>query len=138
MNKSILSLVGITICIVLFFGLNIAGSSLLTGARLDLTENRLYTLSKGSRDIARKLDEPIRLTMYYSEKQAAQVPEVKAYATRVREFLREYVNSSGGKVKLEIINPEPFSEAEDKANQAGLVGAQTGRVGERIYFGLVG
>ena len=66
MNKSLLSLAAIVLCVILFFGLNIAGSATLRGARLDLTQGRLYTLSQGSRNIARKLDEPIRLTLYLS------------------------------------------------------------------------
>ncbi len=138
MNKSLLSLLAIIICLVLFFGVNIAGSATLRGARLDLTDGHLYTLSTGSRAIAKKLDEPIRLTLYLSEKQTDTIPEIKAYATRVREFLREFVNASGGKVKLSIVNPEPFSEAEDEATQAGIQAMQTGRFGEHLYFGLVG
>ncbi len=138
MNKSLLSLLAIIICLVLFFGVNIAGSATLRGARLDLTDGHLYTLSTGSRAIAKKLDEPIRLTLYLSEKQTDTIPEIKAYATRVREFLREFVNASGGKIKLSIVNPEPFSEAEDEATQAGIQAMQTGRFGEHLYFGLVG
>ncbi len=138
MNKSLLSILAIVLCLVLFFGLNIAGSTMLRGARVDLTESHLYTLSTGSRAVAKKLDEPIRLTLYLSDKQADAIPEIKAYSTRVREFLREFVNASGGKIKLEIVNPEPFSSAEDDATQAGLQAASTGRFGERLYFGLVG
>jgi ABC-type uncharacterized transport system involved in gliding motility auxiliary subunit len=136
MNRAVLSLLAILICIVLFFGLNIAGSSLLRGARADLTQGRLYTLSPGSKAIAAKLEEPIHLTFYLSQKQADALPEIKSYATRVEEFLREYAAASKGKIKLSIVNPEPFSETEDQANQAGLYPMPTG--GDKLFFGLVG
>lgn len=139
MNKKLLSIAGIVVCLVLFVAANIVGARLFRGARLDLTESHLYTLSKGSRSIASKIEEPISLTLYLSEKQANDIPDIKAYSTRVREFLQEYANASRGKIKFQVIDPEPFSEAEDKANTAGLYGAQTGKPGqERLYFGLVG
>src|SRR5689334_3360227 len=102
MNRTILSLLGIAACLALFLAINIIGATAMRGARVDLTSNKLYTLSKGSRDIAGKIDEPIKLTLYYSEKQANDLPEIKSYATRVREFLQEYSNTSGGKVKVEF------------------------------------
>lgn len=123
---------------VLFLAVNILGRATLHGARLDLTENKLYTLSQGSRNIASKVDEPITLTLYYSEKASTDFPQFKSYATRVREVLREYEGASGGKVSVRLVDPEPFSEAEDAAVQAGLAGMPSGRGTERFYFGLVG
>jgi ABC-type uncharacterized transport system involved in gliding motility auxiliary subunit len=137
-NRTIISIIGLALCLAIFVAVNIVGQGALRGARADLTEGRLYTLSQGSRQIARRVDEPITLTLYFSEGLANSIPDIKSYSTRVREFLQEFGNASGGKIKVEVVNPEPFSEAEDKANQAGLYGAQTGRPGERIYFGLVG
>lgn len=138
MNKSLLSIAGLLIAVVLFFALNIAGGTLFRGVRADLTEGKLYTPSEGSRNIARKLPEPVKLTMYYSETIANDMPQFKPYATRVRETLSEYARASGGKINFEIVNPEPFSDAEDKAVAAGLVGIPTGRGTDRFYFGLVG
>lgn len=138
MNRTLATVGGIALCVVLFVALNILGNTALRGARLDLTENKLYTLTAGSRSIARKLEEPVTLTLYVSDKETNALPIYKAYATRVREVLREYAGASGGKIKLEVVNPEPFSDAEDKAVEAGLFGAQVGPAGERLYFGLVG
>ncbi len=138
MNKSLLSIAGLLIALVLFFAFNILSGALFRGARADLTEGRLYTLSEGSRNIARKLPEPIRLTMYFSEKIANDAPQFKPYATRVREMLTEYARSSAGKILFEVVNPEPFSDAEDRAVAAGLIGVPTGRGSDRFYFGLVG
>lgn len=140
MTKGLISLGSLLAAIVLFVAANVLAGAGLARARLDLTENRLYTLSAGSKNIARKLDEPIRLTLYYSEKQSSDVPaNYKSFGTRVKEVLREYALASGGKIALQVVNPEPFSEAEDKAVQAGLMGAPIGRSrAERFYFGLVG
>jgi ABC-type uncharacterized transport system involved in gliding motility auxiliary subunit len=138
MNKGLVSIFALLLAVVLFFALNILGGNVLRGARVDLTEGKLYTLSAGSKNIAGKVLEPIRLTMYFSEKAANDVPQIKSYATRVREMLGEYARASGGKIKLDIVNPEPFSDAEDQAVQAGLVGAPTGRGADRLYFGLIG
>lgn len=138
MNKGLISILALLVAVVLFFAVNIASTAAVRGARIDLTEGKLYTLSPGALNIARKLPEPIRLTMYYSDKVANDVPQFKSYANRVKEMLTEIARASGGKVKFEVVNPEPFSDAEDKAVQAGLVGVPTGRAGERFYFGLVG
>lgn len=140
MNKNLLSLGSLAAAAVLFVALNILAGAGLSRSRLDLTEGRLYTLSEGSRNIAKKLDEPIRLTLYYSEKQSADVPAAyKSFGTRVKEVLREYALASGGKITVEFANPEPFSDVEDRAVQAGLMGAPVGRsASDRFYFGLVG
>lgn len=140
MRKGLISLGGFAAAAALFVAFNILAGVALRPARLDLTDGKLYTLSEGSRRVARGLDEPVKLTLYYSEKLGASLPaQIRTYATRVREVLGEYARASGGKVVVETVNPEPFSDAEDRAVQAGLVGVPTGAAGqERFYFGLVG
>lgn len=138
MNKGILSVGALILAAVLFVAINIVAMTTIQSARLDLTENRLYTLSQGSRNIASKIDEPIRITLYFSEKQANDLPQVKSYARRVQEVLGEYRAASGGKITVEVVDPLPFSDAEDEAVQAGIAGVPRGPGGERFYFGLVG
>ncbi len=138
MNKALTSLVALLAVAVAFVAINIVSSQTLRGARIDLTSNRLYTLSPGSGNIARSLQEPVKLTLYFSEKQANELPQYKNYGLRVKELLREYTAIAGGKIRLEIVDPEPFSTAEDAATGAGLVGVPTGRGNDRLYFGLVG
>ena len=60
------------------------------------------------------------------------------YATRVREFLEEIAARSGGKIRLRVIDPQPFSEDEDRAAEAGLQSLQVGARGDALYFGLAG
>lgn len=110
----------------------------LRGWRIDLTENRLYTLSDGTQRILDKIDEPISLTLYYSEQASRELPQFRLYAQRVRELLDELVARSRGKLTLTVIDPEPFSEAEDAAAAHGLQAVPLGAPGQSLYFGLVG
>ncbi|MBX3402049.1 MAG: Gldg family protein [Phycisphaeraceae bacterium] len=137
-GASIISVGAFVAALVAFIAVNVLAGSGLTRARIDLTEGRLYTLSAGSRAIAANVPEPVRLTLYLSEGRADIPPQIATYAQRVREVLAEYARASGGRVVVEVVNPEPFSDAEDRAVAAGLAGIPTGRGQERIYFGLVG
>lgn len=123
---------------VLFVGLTIILGYALRGWRIDLTENHLYTLAPGSRHILANIREPINLYFFFSDKEARDIPDVRAYAVRVRELLLELEARSKGKLRLSIIDPEPFSEEEDRANELGLQGVEIGRQGEKIFFGLAG
>jgi ABC-type uncharacterized transport system involved in gliding motility auxiliary subunit len=123
----------------LFIGVNVSAQSLLRHARLDLTADGLYTLSPGVRNVLAGLREPVTLRLYYSAGLADEAPSVRAYGQRVRELLQEYAVRADGKVRLEIIDPEPYSDAEDRAVEAGLQGAPLDRAsGRTFYFGLVG
>lgn len=116
---------------------NVAGGWLLRGARIDLTEQRLYTLADGTRRILDKLDEPITLTLYYSQGMAAGRPDLQTYGRRVRELLSEYARLARGKITVRVIDPQPFSDEEQEARNAGL---QPVAVADRaqFFFGLVG
>ncbi|RMF09954.1 MAG: ABC transporter [Alphaproteobacteria bacterium] len=127
----------IVLVIILFVAINILSTNLLTNAQIDLTEDRLYTLSEGTTSILEGLEEPIRLRFFFSESVATAYPTVMNYARRVRSLLKRYESLAGGKLTLEIIDPEPFSPAEDEAVAAGLKGATTA-TGETLYFGLAG
>ncbi|RME64336.1 MAG: hypothetical protein D6782_08485, partial [Alphaproteobacteria bacterium] len=120
----------------LFLATQVIAGLALRGARLDLTENGLYTLSDGTRRVLTGLDRDLRLKFYFSDKAATGYPQLKAYARRVEDLLHEYRALAGGRLTLEVIDPEPFSETEDEAVAAGLRGVQTA-TGETVYFGLV-
>lgn len=123
----------------LAFVLAVALSNLLLrGARIDLTENRQYTLSEGTLRILGKIEQPVKLRFYYSEAAARELPQFRVFATRVDELLQEIVARSKGKVTLQRIDPEPFSPAEDEAAGYGLSGVPFGNGGGKLYFGLVG
>jgi ABC-type uncharacterized transport system involved in gliding motility auxiliary subunit len=123
--------------IVGFAGLNLFAGATLDGLRLDLTERGLYQLSPGTREVLARIDEPVELNFYYSRTEAARYPAIRAYGARVREMLRSISARSGGRVRLEEIDPAPFSEAEDAAIAAGLEPIPT-EDGGQIFFGLTG
>ena len=123
---------------VFFVALIILSNHFLRGARLDLTENNLFTLSEGSRNILSSIDEPINLYFFYSERASRDIPVLRTYATRVQELLEEFVQVSNGQLNLHIIDPLPFSEEEDRAAQFGLQAIPVGAANENVYFGLAG
>ena len=138
MNNKILTGAGLIVGLVLLLAVNMLGSISFTSARLDLTERKAYTLSDGTRNILGKLDEPITLRLFLSEEIAARTASVTTYANRVRDMLDEFRRRSDGMVNVKIIDPEPFSEAEDRAVGFGLHGIPLDTEGAKFYFGLVG
>ena len=105
------------------------------GLRFDLTEGGVYTLSDGSKNIVRDLPETVDLTLYYSQTVARDAPGWNQYAKQVKELLEEFVLNSKGKLKLHVVDPEPFSENEDRAAAAGLQAVNAGQ--DQMFFGLV-
>lgn len=106
--------------------------------RLDLTQNRLYTLSPGTLSIIQGIDEPVELTLYVSESAVADHPALRSYAQRVRELVVEVASRGGDRIRLEVVDPRPFSEAEDDAIEQGLEPMPVGPGGQRMFLGLVG
>lgn len=137
-NIKLISFGGILLAIVLLITINILINVVFKSARLDLTEDNLYTLSQGTENIITGLDEPITLRFYFSEKLATGVPALMNYGRQIRELLEEYVSESNGKINLIVLDPEPFSEVEDQAVEHGLQGVPIDNVGSTAYFGLVG
>lgn len=138
MNKQLLSTTGLILAIILFVSFNIVVNGNLKSARVDLTENELYTLSDGSLNILERLEAPITLRFYYSEQVAQALPSLKAYAQRVQELLEEYQRSSNGMIRLVNINPEPFSDNEQRAKNYGLQAVPIDGEPDPLYFGLAG
>jgi len=121
-----------------FIAAIMASNTLLRGWRIDLTENQLYTLSPGTRSLLGKLEEPINLYFFFSDRETADVQFLRTYAVRVREMLEELAMHADGMLRLEVIDPQPFSEEEDRATQFGLQPVNLGSLGENIFFGLAG
>ena len=138
MRKKILTGSGLLMALVLFLAVNVFSNAAFSSAQLDLTENRLYTLSDGTRNILENLDEPITLRLYLSQKLAPLLPGISRYTVRVRELLEEFEDTADGTIALELIDPEPFSEEEDRAVGYGLRGVPIGQGDTVFYFGLVG
>lgn len=134
-NRRLAAILAIVLGAVIFVGVNTATNLWFRSARIDLTENGLYTLSDGTRNILRSLNEPVTLRFYYSAETAADFPTVRAYAERVRDLLAEYKSIAGDKLIVQEIDPVRYTEAEDQAVSLGLQGAPT-QTGEVVYMGL--
>jgi ABC-type uncharacterized transport system involved in gliding motility auxiliary subunit len=137
MNK-LYSTSALAVLAVLFVVLTMLASLLFRGARLDLTESQLYTLSDGTRNIVSSLAEPVTLKLYFSDQASADLPQIRRYADRVWELMQELAGQSGGNIRLERIDPLPFSEAEDDAARYGLEAVPLSQAGDVLYLGLVG
>jgi ABC-type uncharacterized transport system involved in gliding motility auxiliary subunit len=136
-GRRTLSIAGIGLAIVAFLALNTWGSLDLRAHRLDLTQNRQYTLSEGTKKLLGSMKEPVTVRLYVSEGLKQQNPFIGAYADRVRDMLRSYVDASGGKLDLQLIDPEPYSVAEDRAVGFGMRAIPLDN-GGTAYLGVAG
>jgi ABC-type uncharacterized transport system involved in gliding motility auxiliary subunit len=137
-KRGLSAIVALLFAFVLAVGINMLADRTLGSARVDLTQNRLYTLSDGTKQVLSGLQDPVTLRLFYSRRLGSTIPVYGAYAERVRAMLEEYVVIGRGRVRLEILDPEPFSETEDRAQAFGLQGVPVDQSGEQVYFGLVG
>jgi ABC-type uncharacterized transport system involved in gliding motility auxiliary subunit/ABC-type transport system involved in cytochrome c biogenesis permease component len=129
--------VEIAVLAVVFLAVTMLSNVLLRGLRLDLTEHDQYTLAEGSRRIVGALEEPINLYFYYSREAARGYPQLATYGAQVRDFLEELAARSRGKLQLSVIDPQPFSEDEDRAAELGVRALPAPSAGAPpIYFGL--
>lgn len=123
---------------VLFIAVTLFSNALLGGLRVDLTEDKLYTISEGTRNILGKIGEPVNLYFFFSDRATEDLQQIRMHAARVRETLEEFAAESGNKINLQVIDPLPFSEEEDRASGFGLDAASAGAGRDGIYFGLAG
>src|SRR5262245_51681409 len=86
----------------------------------------------------RSIDEPLSLKLYFSKRLGEAAPVYARYFERVRALLQQYADIAGGGLDVAVFDPEPFSDAEDRAVGAGLRGVRLNQEGEVGYFGLVG
>jgi ABC-type uncharacterized transport system involved in gliding motility auxiliary subunit len=122
----------------LFAGLvlvNYLASSL--PSRLDLTAQKIYTLSSGTKALVAKIEEPVQLDLFFSRSSTTLPISIKNYAERVREMLGQYVRSARGKITLNVIDPKPDTPEEERATAAGIAPQTWPASGEQFYFGLV-
>jgi len=105
--------------------------------RIDLTKEKAYTLSPGTKAILSKLDTPVKIRFYCTQTESSSPDTVylRGYAKRVEDLLTEYKQAARGKLIIEKYDPQPDSDAEDSARLDGIEG-ETLRTGDRFYMGL--
>lgn len=127
------SIVGVIAVLIILVAVNVLGG--LFKFRSDLTENKLYTLSDGTKRILDKLDSNVLVRFYFSKDNASVPVPLRTYAQEVQDLLDEYQQYSHGKVKVIKLDPKPDSDAEDSANLDGIEGQDTDQ-SDKIYFGI--
>lgn len=138
MNGRRFALVAACAFFVMFVAGNLIANSWFKSWRLDLTENQLYSLSRGAAETLDGLTEPVELKLYYSRDAATPLPQLQAYAARVRELLQTFQARSHGRVRFIETDVEAFTEGEDAAVQDGIEPVRPFEGADPIYFGLVG
>lgn len=136
-GRAKLAVGGLILVVVAFLAVNIFSNTVFKSAQADLTEDDLYTLSDGTKTVLAAIKEPIKVRFYFSKALGQRSAAYQAYAQRLREIIERYVDLSKGMIKLEILNPEPFSDIEDQAVGWGLQGGRLNDAGEMGYFGIV-
>lgn len=129
---------GLIALVAIYCSVALLTSRWLAPERFDLTQDRLYTLSPGTRQIVDSVDRPLWLTLYFSQHATKDMPTLRSYDQRVAEMLQEIVARSHGRIRLQIADPVPYSDDEASAEGNGLTPLNGGSNGERIFFGLVG
>jgi ABC-type uncharacterized transport system involved in gliding motility auxiliary subunit len=104
--------------------------------RMDLTEEKVYTLSDGTKAILHKLDGPVKIRFYCTQGDNNMPVVLKNYAQRIEDLLAEYRKLGKGNIEIEKLNPQPDTDAEDFANMDGVEGKQISMGGDTVYLGV--
>jgi ABC-type uncharacterized transport system involved in gliding motility auxiliary subunit len=127
------ALAAVAAVLVLLLGANFIVSKLKW--RADLTEERAFTLSEGTRKVLAGLKSPVQVRFYCTQTDEAMPMGLKNYAQAVEDLLDAMRTASGGKLQVQKLDPTPDSDAEDSARLDGIE-PQVFPNGDRIYFGL--
>ena len=137
-RSGVVTALTLTLIAIGFVATVMLSNNALRSSRIDLTDDGLFTLSQGTRNVLANLDEPLTLRFYFSSRLSREIPQIGIYGQRVQDMLEEFSAESKGKVRLEVYDPEPFSDVEDRAVGFGLKGVPVDQTGETVYFGLAG
>lgn len=139
-NRTIRAIIGTVFILVIAFSAISICQNIGKSLKVDITEQNLYTLSDGTKSILAKLNQPIKLKLYYAKTAALKGPDQIRYFNNYYEFvkalLEQYVVEAKGMIDLEIIDPRPFSEDEAEALRYGMRQFSITEE-ENFFFGLV-
>jgi len=139
-NRSVKAIIGAVLVLVITLSAISICQNIAKGLKIDITDQRLYSLSAGTKSILGRLNQPVTAKLYYAKTAALKGPDqirfFNNYYEFVRALLEEYVAASKGMVTLEVIDPRPFSEDEAEAMRYGLQKFPITQE-ENFFFGLV-
>jgi len=140
MNRTVRAVIAVIFVAIIIFCAITISRNLGKSLKVDITEQSLYTLSKGTRSILGKLNEPITIKLYYARTAATKAPDAirhyNEYYYFVRSILEEYVTASKGMINLQVIDPRPYSDDEQEALRYGLKRFAITEE-ESFFFGLI-
>src|SRR5690606_12687747 len=110
-----LAALGVAAAAILFVAVNVLSNAWLRNVRLDVTEGRSYSTSEQIRPVFANIKEPIVVRVYFSDSIGRASPRHAEYFQRVRDLLQQYADLANGRLKVELYNPQPFSDVEDRA-----------------------
>lgn len=127
---------GIVVMLVILIALNIIVDHVHLG-RLDLTEGNLYTLSDGSREILGNLQKDVAIKFFFSRSSRQLNSQVKTYASRVEDLMRELKIAAKGRLSVDILDPKPDTDQEDWAIKFGMSRIPDPYTGAVYFMGVV-
>ena len=140
MSRTMRVIIGAALILVIAFSAISICQNIGKQLQVDITEQKLYTFSEGTKAILAKLNQPVKLQFYYAKTAALKGPDQIRYFNNYYEFvkslLEEYAAQAKGMIDLDIIDPRPYSEDEVQALRYGLQRFSITEE-ENFFFGLV-
>ena len=140
MDSAVRGIIGVVFVLIITFCAISICQNIGKSLKVDVTEQNLYTLSDGTKEILAKLNQPVKVKLYYAKtaalKGSDQIQYFNNYYQFVKALLEEYASEANGMIDLQIIDPRPFSEDEVQALRYGLQRFPMTEE-ESFFFGLV-
>ena len=130
-------IVSILSTVILFLSFNFIIQKINFNLGVDFTSTKTFTLSSGTKRVIDEIEEPIKINFVYSRDLSKNIPIIQNYANQVQGLLNRYSDLASGKIELNFIEPEPYSDDEDYVNRYGGQGFPIDQEGSKVYFGLI-
>ena len=130
-------IVSILSTVILFLSFNFIIQKINFNLGVDFTSTKTFTLSSGTKRVIDEIEEPLKITFVYSRDLSKNIPIIQNYANQVQGLLNRYSDLASGKIELNFIEPEPYSDDEDYVNRYGVQGFPIDQEGSKVYFGLI-
>ena len=130
-------IISILSTVILFLSFNFIIQKINFNLGVDFTSTKTFTLSSGTKRVIDEIEEPIKINFVYSRDLSKNIPIIQNYANQVQGLLNRYSDLASGKIELNFIEPEPYSDDEDYVNRYGVQGFPIDQEGSKVYFGLI-
>ena len=127
----------ISILVAILLLLNLIGRNWYK--RFDLTDNKMYSLSKSSEDVVEKIDDLLTMKVYFSDDLPGELSNTQRF---LQDLLEEYEAQSDN-IRFFFTNPESNEALEEEARKDGIQPVQMQVVEDdkleikRVYLGMV-